>query len=647
MPPKRARAASDAAPPAPPATTTTTRRSTRVSAQAASASAVAASIAPVPTASSSQPPPAKRGRKPKVKDPEPEPEPEDDDEPEEEPEEPKKPAKRGASKKTKEPEQKRKLWDVKPADPVPAPEPEEEEEEEEEEPEPEPEVIVKSIKKGVAAVDSGVPSSLAQSYHVLQKDGVVYDALLNQTDIGNNNNKYYIIQVLKHDTKELYIAWNRWGRVGNNGQSSQPEFFNANAAISAFEKKFADKTKNKWANRDDFVKYPGKYFLLERDWGEDDTEEALKSAGANEVDKNEPIQYPDSKLEPAVQDLVKLIFNLDLMEKEMTEIGYDAKKMPLGKLTKKTIQLGYLELKKISEELSRVGGPRSAVLKTLSSDFYTIIPHNFGRNVPDIINTPVKLNAKLRMVEALGDIQITTTLLNTKLDRSKNPVDGKYESLKVDLRPVDKNGDTFKLVEKYTANTHGHTHSSYKLKVQEVFELDKEDKFDEVGKTLHNKKLLWHGSRITNYVGILSQGLRIAPPEAPVTGYMFGKGVYFADMVSKSANYCCTSRDNPTGLLLLCEVALGDENQLINANYDADKDTKSKSKHSTWGLGRTKPNPAEYVTLSDGVVVPCGKGVRTDDGSAYLEYNEFICYDVRQVRLKYLVKMEFDYKGGY
>ena len=54
--------------------------------------------------------------------------------------------------------------------------------------------------------------------------------------------------------------------------------------------------------------------------------------------------------------------------------------------------------------------------------------------------------------------------------------------------------------------------------------------------------LLWHGSRLTNYVGILSQGLRIAPPEAPVTGYMFGKGIYFADMVSKSANYCGTSK---------------------------------------------------------------------------------------------------------
>lgn len=49
-------------------------------------------------------------------------------------------------------------------------------------------------------------------------------------------------------------------------------------------------------------------------------------------------------------------------------------------------------------------------------------------------------------------------------------------------------------------------------------------------------------------------GLRIAPPEAPVTGYMFGKGVYFADMFSKSANYCCSTQPAGAGVLLLCEV---------------------------------------------------------------------------------------------
>ena len=86
---------------------------------------------------------------------------------------------------------------------------------------------------------------------------------------------------------------------------------------------------------------------------------------------------------------------------------------------------------------------------------------------------------------------------------------------------------------------------------------------------------MWHGSRLTNWVGILSQGLRIAPPEAPVTGYMvciiyenltffcdyelllqFGKGVYFADMCSKSANYCFASKLKNEGLLVLSEVSI-------------------------------------------------------------------------------------------
>ena len=49
-------------------------------------------------------------------------------------------------------------------------------------------------------------------------------------------------------------------------------------------------------------------------------------------------------------------------------------------------------------------------------------------------------------------------------------------------------------------------------------------------------------------------GLRIAPPEAPATGYMFGKGVYFADMFSKSANYAYPSYAMNTGVLVLCEV---------------------------------------------------------------------------------------------
>jgi hypothetical protein len=63
-------------------------------------------------------------------------------------------------------------------------------------------------------------------------------------------------------------------------------------------------------------------------------------------------------------------------------------------------------------------------------------------------------------------------------------------------------------------------------------------RFQEKWADVHNRQLLFHGSSLSNYVGILSQGLRIAPPEAPVSGYAFGKGVYFSDMFQKSFGYC-------------------------------------------------------------------------------------------------------------
>lgn len=135
--------------------------------------------------------------------------------------------------------------------------------------------------------------------------------------------------------------------------------------------------------------------------------------------------------------------------------------------------------------------------------------------------------------------------------------------------------------------------------------MDREDDNKRFLKDIGNVWLLWHGSRLTNYVGILSQGLRIAPPEAPVTGYMFGKGVYFADMVSKSANYCFTNPGNNTGLMILCEVALGDMNEKYYADYYANLLPTGKS--STKGVGRTAPGSEEKlgdVTVPTGLPAP-------------------------------------------
>jgi len=54
--------------------------------------------------------------------------------------------------------------------------------------------------------------------------------------------------------------------------------------------------------------------------------------------------------------------------------------------------------------------------------------------------------------------------------------------------------------------------------------------------------------------------MRIAPPEAPASGYAFGKGVYFADRAEKSAGYTCPYLSNGIGIFVMCEVALGSPN---------------------------------------------------------------------------------------
>lgn len=50
---------------------------------------------------------------------------------------------------------------------------------------------------------------------------------------------------------------------GEVGQSKLSRFKSLEDAKKSFEKKFRDKTKNSWAERDHFVAQPGKYTLTE------------------------------------------------------------------------------------------------------------------------------------------------------------------------------------------------------------------------------------------------------------------------------------------------------------------------------------------------------------------------------------------------
>ncbi|KAH6813942.1 polymerase [Perilla frutescens var. frutescens] len=501
------------------------------------------------------------------------------------------------------------------------------------------EKIVTTMKKGSAVMDQRLPDHIKAQYHVLQIGDDIYDAMLNQTNLGQNNNKFFVIQVLESDDGGRFMVYYRWGRVGVKGQDKLNGPYNSQeAAITEFEKKFYDKTRNEWWNRRNFVSHLRSYTWLEMDYSETRTEPSARA----EKEPTRTLGSEESKLEPRIAKFISLICNMSMMRQQMMEIGYNAEKLPLGKLSKTTVLKGYDVLKRISDV---IGQADRKTLEQLSGEFYTVIPHDFGFKKTSlfIIDTPQKLKRKLEMVEALGEIEVAMKLIEDDTDM-EDPLYSHYRRLRCELMPLVVHSEEYSMVEKYTKNTHGKTHSGYDVNIIQIFKVSREGESEQFHKfsTTKNRMLLWHGSRLTNWTGILSQGLRIAPPEAPATGYMFGKGVYFADMFSKSANYCCSSKAATAGVLLLCEVALGDMAELLTANYNADK--LPPGKLSTKGVGSTAPDFSEVQTLEDGVVVPLGRPKEQPGSKGSLLYNEYIVYNVEQIRMRYLVQVNFNFK---
>ena len=481
--------------------------------------------------------------------------------------------------------------------------------------------IVTVIRKGRAVVD--IECYKSSKCHIYEEPSKIWCCTLNQSDLKDNANKFYIIQLLAHDQKpNTFYVWNRWGRVGYLGQDAlKGPFTDINKAKAEYQKKFNEKSR-------------GGYIEVHMTYENEEEEQRPGKKSSREEGKVE-----DSKLDSRVKSLIDLIFDLKTINNTLAEIGYDIKKMPLGKLSQETIRKGMEVLKRIDEAIEN---NNKSSFSDLSSSFYSLIPHDFGfKHMSNfIINTKERLKEKIEMLESLTDMKIATTILEQD-QTNLSPSDEYYLKLKCGLKALDRQDPSFRLLETYLSNTHADSHNGFSLTILDIFEVEKEKEEEMFRKNLHNQMLLWHGSRLTNWVGILSQGLRIAPPEAPVSGYMFGKGVYFADMVSKSANYCFSNKNNNIGILLLCNVALGNCNEKLHADYNANN--LPPDKHSTKGCGRSAPPVNSYID-HQGIKVPIGKAETDTNLNASLLYNEYIVHDTKQIQMKYLFKVRFDYK---
>ena len=630
----------------------------------------------------------------------------------------------------------------------------------------------------------------AKTYSVLMDDSdpnnsQPFDVMLTFTDTSGRHNRFgvhsfYKMQLLYNQPQDLYLLWNRWGRIGTRGEYQQTPQTNRETAIKQFKSIFKSKTANAWEQRspDTFQVKPGKYVIdrskvsaKSKAGGEqgEDGDAAVVSLQTLMAEHGK--QLPPSALPAPLQTLIAAICDLSSIQALAKRLGVETTKTsPLGELTDEQVQQGkailaqiadkvdeYIQVhselgqtqaklnevvgqvsrlsmeqqqqqqadgdmkddekaeqKEPTEELQKLQAEYDELQKelqrrleaktaidsemtSLTNSYYTVVPtsqyahsriaainskeqvrkeqYNLSQMIDLHIATKVLMGARAAVIRLLSDsttassssssssaavsalAQINRALSTLSSTGRLNPIDYCYHALRVDLRLLEHGSNEFKRLRNYMHASTPDSGSSQQWEVYDIVTLRRkgeEQRFQQFSKVIPNHRLLWHGSGMGNFAGLLTQGLRIAPPEASVQGYMFGKGIYCADQFSKSIGYCQDwnlftnnayaryQQQHDHGskrsyCILLVEVALGNSYKAYGSEY---MDEAKPGHHSTLGVGRQQPDPAQQLVTTEGLIIPSGPLVAAEDSSrCTLDKNEYIVYREEQVCLRYVVRV--------
>ncbi len=480
-------------------------------------------------------------------------------------------------------------------------------------------VKIYRIVDGVAPVDEYV--NRREKYRVCNMFGKVYSKVLNQSDVTENKNKFYVLQMLENvETQDIFVFF-RWGRIGIKGAEALIPFGrNIGAAIAEFESKLHDKA------------VEGNYEEVQLVFGDEISPE--------EQEQEMLEAMKSSKVSRKVAELVSDIFSLSRFNEQVREIGYDVKKMPLGKLSQTNLKMGLNLLKVITRELDTKAKDWKSKVESMSSKFYSFIPHDVGfkKMAEFTLDTKEKVHSKLKLLEMLTNMKVAQGIADGNNDKD-NKIDQLYSGLGTEINPLDHDSEDFKLLSKYLQSTFVQSPNCLKVELLEAFSLHRPQESQKFKKDLGNRLLLWHGARVSAFANILSQGIKPPAAEAPLEKYKFGKGIYFTDMCAKAAKYCHHDKSEGLGLLLLSDIALGQVNELVDKNPNAA--SQLAGKNSTKGIGALGPVPKNQATHQEGFVVPLGPAQKTQTAGVTLPFNEYVVYSQDQIKSRFLLKCRF------
>lgn len=372
-----------------------------------------------------------------------------------------------------------------------------------------------------------------------------------------------------------------WGRISTTIDSSALDgFFTLAEAQHSFKTIFRNMTDNVFGIGH-FEPVPGKFFML-------DIEELTWT------------------LDKSVTKLIETLFRLNASPDACV---YDRS---LGRISTKQIRAAIKTLEHISQ-LIRNDKILSQEFIEATNNFHMMFPFNYGDDAPQCFTNCYDVNNFMHTLKKV--------LASNEKEDQLNKC---YAKLDCDIQPVNNESEEFQTLNQCFEKT---KHLYQKPKVEKIFRIKRrseENRFKPYEK-FQNRQLLWHGSRLKNFVGILSEGLKIQPPGVQQNGNAFGSGIYFADMAARSIPYALE------GIMMLCEVAIGDT---LETSFPHQFPFQLPlDKHSLKARGRYQPD--QKIPLENGLTISTGN-IITDKNQRQLYYNEYIVYNPAQVKIRYL-----------
>jgi len=437
---------------------------------------------------------------------------------------------------------------------------------------------------------------------------VVSKIHLVKSDPEKNNNKFWNVAIYDDGSTERH-----WGRVGDSGQRKLEQWGSTSRAQAKAES---------WANTKRKEGRNGEIAYRDVDVI-DDVDVPVPSSGKVSRVDNDLHKIAKDQIKTNCAEAAALLPRLikenahQITAATGGKITYNYDKgmfqTPLGLVRQASIDEARAKLVEIGDLVYASDYGRD--LLELTRDYLMLVPQDIGRHrleLPVFWRDLAAVQKQNAILDGLEASLAQATKRPAKRHKADDPPAPQVFDVRLDLVTDKKVIDMARRMYNQTRQL---KHACQHLDVKRVFEVEiatEREAFERDGAKMNNVWQLWHGTRVSNVLSILKQGLIIPPSSsAHCTGRLFGNGVYASDQSTKALNYAYgitwgTGPADNNCFMFLLDMSMGNYYVPSSSSYNL-------------------PKPGYDSTFAKG-------------GKSGVINNEMIVYRTSQVRLNYLVE---------